>query len=91
MTRLSVTDARDKLSETVNQVMYRGDRILLDRHGKAVAALVSIEDLELLEELENRMDLEDAREALREVESEGSIPWETVKARLGIGDKGHTA
>ena len=43
-----VTEARKDLAELVNQVAYRGERIVLTRHGKAVAAIVSAEDLELL-------------------------------------------
>ena len=39
------------------RVAYKGERIVLERHGKDVAALVSVEDLELLEELEDRTDL----------------------------------
>jgi len=62
-------------------VSYGRERIVLERRGKDVAALVSLEDLELLEELENRMDLEAARAALKEP---GTIPWETVKKRLGL-------
>ena len=44
-----------------------------------------MEDLELLDELENRMDLDAAREALREGKT---IPWEDVKQELKEGAKG---
>jgi len=46
-----------------------------------VAALVPVRDLRLLEALENRIDLEAARKAL---EDPSSIPWEMVKAELGL-------
>ncbi len=49
--------------------------------GKELAAVVPIEDVKLLEELEDRLDLEVAREALKE---EGTIAWEKVKAELGL-------
>jgi len=51
------------------------------RRGKAVAAIVSTDDLALLEALEERGDVEDARAALRKG---GFIPLEKVKARLGL-------
>ena len=81
MTRLSASAVREEFSETLNRVAYGGERIVLERRGKDVAALVPVEDLELLEELEDRMDLEAARKALKE---QGSISLDALKAELGI-------
>jgi len=81
MTRLAASSLRQKLADALNRVAYKGERIVLERHGKDVAALVSLQDLAVLEALEDRIDLEAAREALKEP---GSVPWETVKARLGL-------
>lgn len=78
---MSVTEARDALAEALNRVAYAGERIVLERHGKRLAALIPVEDLELLEELEDRADVKAARKALRE---EGSESWEDVKRRNGI-------
>jgi prevent-host-death family protein len=44
-----VTQARAELAELVNRVGYTGERILLTRHGKPLAALVPVEDLEALD------------------------------------------
>ncbi|WP_329239424.1 type II toxin-antitoxin system Phd/YefM family antitoxin [Actinoallomurus sp. NBC_01490] len=50
MTReVPVTQARAELAELVSRVGYSGERILLTRHGKALAALVPVDDLEALE------------------------------------------
>ncbi len=76
--------ARDSLSDTLNRVSYSKERIVIRRHGKDLAALVPIEDLRFLEELEDRMDLEEARVALAECDKEGTIPWEEVKKDLGL-------
>ena len=46
---VSVSDARRDLAELVNRVAYGGRRIILQRRGKPLAALVPIKDLELLE------------------------------------------
>ncbi|MEW6252680.1 MAG: type II toxin-antitoxin system prevent-host-death family antitoxin [Planctomycetota bacterium] len=81
MTRLAASSLRETLADALNRVAYKGERIVLARRGKDMAALVSIEDLALLNALEDRIDLEAAREALEEP---GSVPWEAVKARLGL-------
>ena len=81
MTRLAASTLRQQLADTLNRVAYKGERIVLERRGKDIAALVSLEDLALLEQLEDRIDLEAARAALKEP---GSIPWDRVKARLGL-------
>jgi prevent-host-death family protein len=81
MTSVSATKLRDELSEYVNLVRYQGERVILERRGRGVAALVSMEDLELIHALEDRIDLKAARKALKE---KGAIPLETIKARLGV-------
>lgn len=56
-----MTQARADLAELVNRVAYSGERVVLTRHGRPVAALVSAEDLELLDRLaEQRFDLTSA-------------------------------
>ena len=81
LTRLAATAVRDSFSETVNRVAYQGERIALERHGKTVAALVTVEDLELLQAFEDRIDLAAARRALKE---RGRLDWTKVKAGLGL-------
>ena len=44
-----VTQARSELADLVNRVVYGGERVVLTRHGRPVAALVAAADLELLE------------------------------------------
>ena len=66
MTEIGVTEARDQLGELVNRVAYSDERIVLTRHGRAVAALVPIAVLRELEDAENAADLAAAREAIAE-------------------------
>jgi prevent-host-death family protein len=54
MADLSISEARDTLAEIVNRVAYQGERVVLRRHGKPVAALVPAADLERLSALETR-------------------------------------
>ena len=51
--RVSITVARETLAELIGRVQYGGEHIVLERRGKAVGALVSIEALELLDRLED--------------------------------------
>lgn len=81
MARLTISDVRQRFADTVNRVTYSRERIVLQKHGKRVAALVSIEDLELLEQLEDRLDLEAVREALKEA---GKLPYEDGRRKLGL-------
>ncbi len=81
MTRLAASTVRDTLGDTLNRVAYRGERIILERHGKAVAALVSVEDLSLLEALEDRLDIEAVRLARQEA---ATIPYKEVRRKAGL-------
>lgn len=58
-TAVSVTELKQNLGAIINQASYGGQRIILLSHGKERAALISIEDLRLLETLqqENRREL----------------------------------
>jgi prevent-host-death family protein len=84
MTRIPASEARLQFAEVVNKVAFGGERVVLHRHGKDVAALVPMEDLQLLQQLENRMDLELARAAL--AEKAPRIPWKKLKRELGLDD-----
>jgi prevent-host-death family protein len=79
-----ISEARGEFSDLVNRAAYRHERVLITRHGKAIAALVPTEDLELLEAMEDRADIDAARAALADPANAETIPWEQVKADLGL-------
>ena len=82
MNRIPVRKLRSDMSDALNRVAYGGERIVIDRRGKGAAALVSVEDAELLERLEDRIDLDLARKALK---SPGkSIPLAQLRKELGL-------
>jgi prevent-host-death family protein len=74
-------ETADKLATLIHRVAADKERVVVTGETGETAALVPIEDLKLLEEIEDRIDLEDALEALKEP---GSIPWEQVKQDLGL-------
>ena len=75
------------LVNAVKQVAS-GRPIVLHQNGKQVAALISIEDLHLLERLieeeEDRIDIAETEKILAEVKEQGTVPWEIIKAELEL-------
>ncbi len=63
-TTISTADARKNFADIVNKVAYGSEPVVLTRRGREVAALVSMRELELLRQIEDRMDIEDAEKAL---------------------------
>lgn len=84
MTALTVSEAREGFSEMVNRAAYAKERVMVERHGKAVAAMVPVEDVELLQAFEDRMDLADVRAALAEAKKKGTKPLSALKKELGL-------
>lgn len=82
MTALTISKARQDLAEVVNRVAYRGERVVIRRRGKRLAALIPIEDLDRLEALEDRLDGEAAKKAL--AESKERISYAKVRKGLGL-------
>jgi len=81
---LKISDVKARLSSLVNEVYRKETRVLIEKAGIPVAALVSIEDLERLAQLEKeraerRRVLESMREPFRGVPAE-EIERESEKA-----------
>ena len=86
MTRLAASAAREDFTDTLKRVARGGERIILRKGRKDVAALVPLEDLKLLQRIEDRLDLDDARKALSDSRKKGEkpIPWEKARRLLGL-------
>ena len=78
MTDVSVVELRKDLADIISRVQFGGERICVTRNGKATVAIISAEDLELLEALEDHFDGLAAEEALEEALETGFIPLEDV-------------
>ncbi len=81
MDALNVTDAREQLRELVDRVVHNGERVVLSRYGKPSAVLVSVEDAELLEMMEDKADL---AEVMKVMKNPDPVDWEKAKAQLGL-------
>lgn len=82
--RIAISDVRETLSSTLDRVEVGSERIIVNRRGKDIAALVPVADLKLLQAIEDRMDIEDARAALAETRKKGSASWKSLKSQLGL-------
>ena len=80
MLQITASEARRDFSGTLRKI-WKGERFVVSSHGKPAAAIVSVEDLEMLEAIEDRSDLAALRESLKE---EGWISLADIKAELGI-------
>jgi len=81
MSDMTATVARERFSEAL--ATSSREPVFITRHGKRVAVLVTAEFYDrAIEAIENAEDIAAARAAL--AEDEPSIPWEVVKADLGL-------
>jgi prevent-host-death family protein len=83
MIKVTTSEARKDFADVLKGAR-NGERFVLERHNKPVAAIVSPEDLAILQAIEDRSDVMAARAALAEVAEHGAVPWEKVKADLGL-------
>ena len=60
---LTTVEARDNFAELIDRAALSAERIVITRHGEPMAAIVSLEDLELVEEIERRLQRKARRRA----------------------------
>lgn|SRR5690554_1023437 len=76
---VSSSQARENLADLLNRAAYRGERFIIDRHGKPLAAIVPVSDLDSLEAFEDAADLKALAEAKQNAEY---IDWKDAKDEL---------
>ncbi len=83
---ITASEARNNFSGTVSRVVYGHERVVIQRRKEQVA-VVSMEDLELLERLErekeDRIDVAESNKVLDDP-NEGRVSWEDLKGKLGL-------
>lgn len=87
MTEMTVTEARARLADAVDEARVNHEPVYLLRRGRRVAALIDADDLDrLLEAAEDLADIQAAEAARAEVATTGEapIPWDQVKADLQL-------
>lgn len=82
ITLLSTIEAKEQFADLVNRVVHGKERIILTRRGKEIAALIPVEDLKTLQQSQDKYDLHDAINALKEARHNGTIPLEQLKEEV---------
>ena len=72
-------------SDTLNRVAYGGERIVLRRRGRDLAAVVPMEDLALTKKVENETDVREAQRALAWMRRTGKKPGPLRKLKRDLG------
>jgi PHD/YefM family antitoxin component YafN of YafNO toxin-antitoxin module len=85
MKRISVVELRQELADILDRAEYLGERTVIHRRDKDAAAIIAIEDLNLLERLireeEDRLDIAAAQSARKENDY---IPYEEFRTEVGM-------
>ena len=82
MTEISTAEARSEFADLINRASFGKERFILTRRGKKLAAIIPVEDFELLVELEDRMDVDAAKAAL--AESDERVSYQDLRRELGL-------
>lgn len=83
---MTVSDARARLADVVDAARVQHEPVYLTRRGQRVAAIIDADELDaLIAAAEDLVDIEAAKAARDEIDAgEPNIPWEQVKADLGL-------
>jgi prevent-host-death family protein len=84
---LTVSEARQQLASIIDRARGEHVPVYVSRRGRRIAAIIDADDLDVLIELaEDMADIRAAEAARAEMKATGQapIPWEQVKADLGL-------
>jgi len=84
MSGIQVGIETNDIPDVLDRVMQDKDRAIVTRRGEQVAAVVPLEDLEILEQLDDLLERAEIEAARKEAQEEGTVPWEEIKKELGL-------
>jgi prevent-host-death family protein len=84
MDDITAAEARRQWADLLNRVAYGGERVVVTRHGKQLAALVPVDDLRLIDRMRGLLRRRDVRAALKETETLGGVAWESLRRELDL-------
>ena len=83
----NISDARTQLAAIVDRARAEHEPVYIARRGRRVAAVIDADDLDhILALAEDMADIRAAEQARAEMQATGEapIPWDEVKADLGL-------
>lgn len=84
MKPISTADARKNMAELVSRAAYGGERFVVTRHGKELAAIVPVGDATVLERVRALLEKRDYEAAMEAMAELGTVPWEEVRRDLDL-------
>lgn len=83
-TVINTVDAKEQFTDLVNRVAHNKERVILTRRGKDIAVIVPVEDFKYLQESQDKHDLREAIDSLKEARSTGTVSLEQLKEEIGV-------
>ena len=80
---INTVDAKDQFAEIINQVAHNKERVILSRRGKDIAVIISMEDYKLLLTAQDKSDVRESMEALKEAREKGTHSLKELKEIIG--------
>ena len=82
MSEVAVSEARNRLAEVIDESRRSGEPISVTRRGRRVAVILDSDAFDRL--VDCAADIEDRRELEAARADEDYVPWDEVKAALGL-------
>jgi len=83
MSDVAVSQARDHLAEVIERARRSGEPVYVTRRGHRIAVIVDAEEYDRV--VEAAEDAADRRELQVARDEDEYVPWDEVKADLGLG------
>lgn len=84
MKQVSTAETRKHMSELLNRAAYGGERFVVTRHGKELAAIVPLDEVTLLDRLRSLLARKEFEAAVEEVRTAGTRSWDDVRRELDV-------
>jgi prevent-host-death family protein len=81
---ITAKELKEHLSAVLGRVQFGGEQLVVTKNGKPAAAIVPIEVLMALRAFEDAQDVEAARKARNEAQTEGTISLAEMRVSIGL-------
>jgi prevent-host-death family protein len=81
---INTVEAKEQFADLVNRVAHSKEKIILTRRGKEIVAMIPVEDLLLLQQSQDKHDLREAIDSLKDVRHLGAMTLDELREKIGI-------